>query len=544
MYNTSEVYKKQVLSNSREWDMYIDITLSDGTTLRLTKDNISLGTPTFKEGATCSDTIQIGSTYSNSFEFTILNNKSQYTDYDFYKAKIEPYSGLRVPVLNETTGEVLSWKYEYIPLGVFWVLENVKRLSTIPITCFDQMSLTNKIFDSSTLVFPTDCATIFNEVVTQCELTVSDSLIEKIGQLSYEINSLLTNDPTCRDILAGFGIMLSENLRFNRTGVLESFWYTSAGATTDRSTRVDNSSYGDNQINITGVYLEDAYGNSFSVGTEDYPVQLPTSPIIQGSDIAEPVLTAALEKFQSMSYRPATITFIGDPAIQTGDIIEHSETSVGSIVLPVMRLVYKLAGTETLESLGTSDTDQNQQTSTTKQIKQVFARSAQDRSELETKIVQTAEDIRLESSETFASKEEHANLTVRVDGVSAKVAQQVSDLDAVRESVTSVQQTAEQIDIKVQKIVDNGVSKVATTTGYTFDEDGLKIKKFGEEMKNKLDNTGMYVTRSGETILQANNEGVIATDVKVRNYLIIGSHARFEDYTDGSDSKRTACFFI
>ena len=44
--------------------------------------------------------------------------------------------------------------------------------------------------------------------------------------------------------------------------------------------------------------------------------------------------------------------------------------------------------------------------------------------------------------------------------------------------------------------------------------------------------------------LQANNEGVVATDVKVRNYLIIGKHARFENYSDGVDSQRTACFFV
>ena len=59
----------------------------------------------------------------------------------------------------------------------------------------------------------------------------------------------------------------------------------------------------------------------------------------------------------------------------------------------------------------------------------------------------------------------------------------------------------------------------------------------------------MYVVRSkgssAETVmLQANADGVIATDVTVRNYLIIGTHARFEDYSNGSDNARTACFFI
>ena len=76
--------------------------------------------------------------------------------------------------------------------------------------------------------------------------------------------------------------------------------------------------------------------------------------------------------------------------------------------------------------------------------------------------------------------------------------------------------------------------------GYTFDDEGLHIAKSGEQMENRLDNTGMYVTRAEETILQANDAGVVATDVKVRNYLIVGTHARFEDYPE----QRTACFWL
>ena len=79
-----------------------------------------------------------------------------------------------------------------------------------------------------------------------------------------------------------------------------------------------------------------------------------------------------------------------------------------------------------------------------------------------------------------------------------------------------------------------------TSTGYRFDENGLFISKSGEEMENKLDNTGMYVRRAGKVILQANNQGVEATDVAVRNFLMIGDASRLEDY----GTNRTACFFV
>ena len=141
-----------------------------------------------------------------------------------------------------------------------------------------------------------------------------------------------------------------------------------------------------------------------------------------------------------------------------------------------------------------------------------------------------------------------AALEVQIDGISSEVTRQEEDMGSIKSDLTTLQQSANGLEIRVQNIVDNGVDKVTTNKGYTFDDDGLHITADGE-ISNSLDETGMYVVRSkgssAETVmLQANADGVIATDVTVRNYLIIGTHARFEDYSNGSDNARTACFFI
>lgn len=99
--------------------------------------------------------------------------------------------------------------------------------------------------------------------------------------------------------------------------------------------------------------------------------------------------------------------------------------------------------------------------------------------------------------------------------------------------------TADQVRIAISEAVGD-INSVTTETGYTFDKDGLRIKKSGEEIENLLDNTGMYVNRDDENILTANNEGVSAINVSVRKYLIIGKNSRLEDY----DGTRTACFWI
>lgn len=125
--------------------------------------------------------------------------------------------------------------------------------------------------------------------------------------------------------------------------------------------------------------------------------------------------------------------------------------------------------------------------------------------------------------------------------VDGKIASQVNDLNG---RITAIEQNANELIIRVQTLESTEVDSVTTATGYTFNEQGLTIAKSGEEIRNMIDNTGMYVTRSGETVLSANNEGVEALNLTSRQYLIAGENSRFEDFSNGTDTHRTACYFI
>ena len=134
---------------------------------------------------------------------------------------------------------------------------------------------------------------------------------------------------------------------------------------------------------------------------------------------------------------------------------------------------------------------------------------------------------------------------IRVDKQDNKITALATRTDALESGLADVTKKAEMIitpgavDIKISEAV-NGIDSIETSTGYTFDKDGLNIHKDGEEMHNTLDNTGMYVRRSGTDVLTANNEGVNAINLTARQYLIVGQNARFEDYA----GNRTACFYI
>jgi hypothetical protein len=118
-------------------------------------------------------------------------------------------------------------------------------------------------------------------------------------------------------------------------------------------------------------------------------------------------------------------------------------------------------------------------------------------------------------------------------------------VEAVKElsSEVKLKLDANAVNIAIEKEIQNGVSRVVTKTGFVFDHEGLDISKSGSEMSNQLNHTGMYVTRNGDEILTANNNGVNAVNLHAKTYLIIGSgdgRSRFEDY----GINRTACFWV
>ena len=100
--------------------------------------------------------------------------------------------------------------------------------------------------------------------------------------------------------------------------------------------------------------------------------------------------------------------------------------------------------------------------------------------------------------------------------------------------------TPEAFEIGINNVIDNGVKKIETTTGFTFDETGLTIEKSNSEIKTQITEDGMKVFRRDTEVLTADNEGVKAEDLHATTYLMIGGRSRFENY--GSD--RTACFWI
>ena len=158
--------------------------------------------------------------------------------------------------------------------------------------------------------------------------------------------------------------------------------------------------------------------------------------------------------------------------------------------------------------------------------------------------------IDLFATEIEENKEQTANLRINIDNVSVAVKQIENNtndsLSLVNEDIQTLTSqvnaamTAEEVRVEIQSELKNGVSKVETSTGFTFNEEGLSVSKSGSEMTTQITEDGMTVYRDSTPVLTANNSGVDAVNLHATTYLIVGNNSRFEDY--GED--RTGCFWI
>lgn len=167
------------------------------------------------------------------------------------------------------------------------------------------------------------------------------------------------------------------------------------------------------------------------------------------------------------------------------------------------------------------------------------------------KVDKVNKEITIVAGETEANSNALSSLIINTDSITASVKEieevTTTKFDDINEEMVTLTNkvnatmSAEDIKLEIQSELANGVDSVTTSTGFTFNEEGLTVEKAGSEMKTQITEDGMTVYRDNTEVLIANNVGVQAINLQARTYLIIGTNSRFEDYDNNS---RTGCFWI
>lgn len=259
-------------------------------------------------------------------------------------------------------------------------------------------------------------------------------------------------------------------------------------------------------------------------------------------DVAD-LVNSALAAVGGLTINQFECEWRGNPLLEIGDKIALITKDNGSVISYVLDDVIEYDGTLYQVTRWSYEDDEAESadnpTSIGDALKQTYAR-----------VDKANKQIDLVASEVDSNSEALSALQLTTDGISASVtnieqttAEAIEGVNSdIATLTTRVEATmsAEDVKLEIQSELANGVDKVVTSTGFTFNEEGLTVSKTGSEMSTTITEDGMTVYKDGEAVLIADNEGVSAEDLHATTYLIIGTNSRFEDY--GSD--RTGCFWI
>ena len=450
--------------------------------------------------------------------------------------------------LHITAGDELTvYKYDGTTrhkLGIF-IAEKPTRptANTLKLTAYDRVSKLDQdmtAYIASLKAWPRPLHGFVQGICSACGVNFITPLSE-MPNGSYLIQQFSAEGVTGRQLVQW---ALQATGRFSRAtpdGDIELAWYTPADKDIGPAEDANTIFYYGGGLTFEDFVIAPIEKVQIHQNEEDVGVIWPNSasavntyqitgnPLLTNPNATylQPIAKSLYTQLQQISYTPCKVSIPATFDIRAGHIVNITDKNGRQITAYVMTKT-QTGQKDTIECTGSIRRDS------------VSAVNEQSFKALSGKVMNIRADVdklRFENADTSGKV---AFLQLDVDGIQTSVKNQSAELDGIHDDITSIKQDADRVRIEIQSVIDNGVSKVKTGASYTFDDNGLRIARDGERIENLLDNTGMHVTRAGEVLLQADSNGVEATDVKVNNYLIMGKNARFEDY----QINRTACFYV
>ena len=259
-------------------------------------------------------------------------------------------------------------------------------------------------------------------------------------------------------------------------------------------------------------------------------------------DIAT-VVNNALAAVGGLTINQFSCSWRGNPLVEIGDKIRLTTKDNGAITSFLLNDTISYNGaleqaTEWALEDDSADSEANP-ASLGDALKQTYAR-----------VDKANKQIDLVASDMEGVRGAISALQVSTDGITASVKEVKEKTDetlgGLNDDVVELTNkvnaaiTSQDVQIQIETELSNGVDKVVTATGFTFNDDGLTVSKSGSEMQTTITEDGMQVYRNSEAVLVADHEGVKAEDLHATTYLIVGANSRLEDYLDN----RTGCFWI
>jgi hypothetical protein len=423
--------------------------------------------------------------------------------------------------------------------------ENTNELS---ITLYDKLQSATALYVSDlTLPYPYTIKSFVEACAAKLELSASIPELNAFN-LEYENGANFEGTETLQEALTAAAEATQTIFYINANGALTFKRLDAQGEPALTITRedyitLDSSTNRRLQTICNATELGDNVSASTSLaGTTQY---IRDNAFLELREDIGAIVENAIAEVGNMTINQFNCSWRGNPALEIGDkinLITKDNATVTSYLLNDS-ITYEGGLSESSEWNYAESTETESNPSTLGEVlKQTYARV--DKANKQVELLVSEVSTNTNAITTLQLNTE--SITASVQNIETTTNEALEGLNTELNTITNkvnASVTAEDVQLQINSTLDNGVAKVTTSTGFTFDENGMTISKTGSEMTTTVDEDGMTIYRDNEEVLIADNEGVAAIDLHAKTYLIIGNNSRLEDFTrDGED--RTACFWI
>lgn len=214
MINVTPQFRQALYDGNRNYLETVKITLTDGTVLNLTNEDIWQGSMSFEDAVSSDSDFQIGAAIINKQKLQLNNMYEDFSDYVFEGAEVITNIGLACG----TNGAV-----ERIRKGTFIVDTADCDEAIVTLNLLDYMSKFDKPFSGVNISYPAQTYEIISAICTHCGVT--------LGTLTFPHNAFeIESGPesttcSCREVLAWVAQICGCFARCDTQGRLELKWY-------------------------------------------------------------------------------------------------------------------------------------------------------------------------------------------------------------------------------------------------------------------------------------------------------------------------------
>ena len=220
MLSVTNEYKRQLIAGNRNWKIKVPVFLASNQTQ--TPDFTLTNSEIWEQGividqATSDDSsFDIGSAIIGSLKVVINNIRGNFSQYDFYDAKLTLWLGVEGDV-DEHDEQV------YYRIGFYSVDTPSYNGSLITLDCLDNMTWFDVPFEDVTgITYPTTAGALVGAICSHVGVTLGDATFPNY---TTQISVAPTEQLNCREVLQYVAQMCCCYCKINRAGQLILAWY-------------------------------------------------------------------------------------------------------------------------------------------------------------------------------------------------------------------------------------------------------------------------------------------------------------------------------